>query len=390
MVPKKTTKKMTEDEKLYEELRQAWNEKPFALPKSPEAMKLFKYFFRTREEVEVAKHVECRLLGGRSKTAAEIAKECGKDVKSVKEILERLESRACIVSDEKKGEPGVRKFVQLGIWGILDFMEVLNPVDGESIVHRELAKQYDEKGGLNEWAPSKFPFWRTLIVDKNIEANSKVLTYELAGEIIKANDKFAVAYCGCRVKHRKCNHRIDTCLFFGSAADTKAHHSTVVPGARPVKYITKKQALELLDDCLKEGLIPMTFNNNDPKQSLVMCMCCTCCCQQLGGYATGITGWGNPYQIMKTNFQPKTDREKCRLCLKCVELCPVKARWHHWPHHPDLSDDFIFLEEERCIGCGLCAYHCPEQAITMERVRELTPEPDLVSMFDRMHREGRH
>jgi ferredoxin len=93
---------------------------------------------------------------------------------------------------------------------------------------------------------------------------------------------------------------------------------------------------------------------------------------------------------MRTNFEPKTDREKCNLCEICVKKCPVRARWHHWPHKPDLSDNFIFLEEERCLGCGVCAHLCPREAITMVRVRDYVPEPDLASMWQRMEREARH
>jgi Fe-S-cluster-containing hydrogenase component 2 len=76
--------------------------------------------------------------------------------------------------------------------------------------------------------------------------------------------------------------------------------------------------------------------------------------------------------------------------MQCVEICPVNALWHHWPHKEDLSDNFVFLEEERCIGCGVCAHKCPANAIEMERVRDVIPEPDLFAQWERFHREGRH
>jgi Fe-S-cluster-containing hydrogenase component 2 len=57
-----------------------------------------------------------------------------------------------------------------------------------------------------------------------------------------------------------------------------------------------------------------------------------------------------------------------------VKICPIKARWRHWPVKPDLSDDFIFLDAEKCIGCGLCAYHCSQKALTMVRAAEMEPD----------------
>jgi Pyruvate/2-oxoacid:ferredoxin oxidoreductase delta subunit len=73
-----------------------------------------------------------------------------------------------------------------------------------------------------------------------------------------------------------------------------------------------------------------------------------------------------------------------------VKKCPVRARWHHLPHNPELSDDFIFLEDERCLGCGVCAHLCPRKAISMVRVRDFVPEPDLDSMFKLVYSMARH
>jgi hypothetical protein len=56
----KEKKVMTEEERVYEELRQAFSRPrtPLAAPRSPEAMKLFKFFFPTIEEAEIGKHLE--------------------------------------------------------------------------------------------------------------------------------------------------------------------------------------------------------------------------------------------------------------------------------------------------------------------------------------------
>jgi Pyruvate/2-oxoacid:ferredoxin oxidoreductase delta subunit len=148
--------------------------------------------------------------------------------------------------------------------------------------------------------------------------------------------------------------------------------------------------LKVLYDCFEEGLVASTFNNSHVVESGFICMCCACCCHILGGYARNVTGWGNPYQTMKSNFLPRVDEAKWSKCGHCIALCPVNARWRHWPHKPDLTDDFIFLEEERCIGCRVCAFNCPKEALTMVKVRDFIPEPDLATQLRRVQREARH
>jgi Pyruvate/2-oxoacid:ferredoxin oxidoreductase delta subunit len=408
MKPKKKMMKMTEEEKVYEELRQAFSRPrtPLAAPRSPEAMKLFKFFFPTREEAEIGKHLEAPTAGGRPKTAAEIAEESGKNVEKVEAFLKDLARKAVIRWREKPGAPGVIEYFQNGLWTMAIFpgfaltsdrpegmalrpepvdapsrLKMMDFITAEGKAYKELASRVWDEQFIAERSPSKYPICRTLVLDRTIDAGSKVLTYETTSGVIrgafKKNVHVALRLCGCRVREQKCNHRIDVCFAIGDYA------KSYIP-------VSEADALKRLDEGFKEGLVATTWNNIDPAGAMAICMCCPCCCDILGGYVRNVTGWGNPYQTMKSNFDPKVDREKCNLCELCVKKCPVKARWHHWPHKPDLSDNFIFLEEERCLGCGVCAYLCPQQAITMVRVRDFTPEPDLASMWLRVEKEARH
>ncbi|MFH1650741.1 MAG: 4Fe-4S binding protein [Chloroflexota bacterium] len=382
-------KKLSPEEQVYEELRKTLNESFLNAPRTPSLMKILKFFYPTVEDAEVGRYVECPMVGGKAKTAAEIAGECGKDEAKVAEILNRLYRRAGAI-DRKEREPGVFEYSHGGPLAMTDGLGSLgkdDTIDPSGIMFRQVSNTYHEEGFLMEMGASKYPTFRTLVVNQPIDAEAKVLPYELASEILKSHDKIGLGYCNCRVRQRKCHHRLETCFLL---TEKSMKRSQVVAGARPLRYITHEEALKILEEGFKEGLVATTLNQSDPKQASFICMCCTCCCHILGGYAVNITGWGNPYQMMKSNFQPKRDEAKCTRCHICVDLCPVKALWRHWPHEPDLSDDYIFLEEERCVGCGICAFNCPNHALTMVKVRDFTPEPDVTSMIHRSRREARH
>jgi Pyruvate/2-oxoacid:ferredoxin oxidoreductase delta subunit len=377
--------RIKEEDKVYEELRQRMNRLSFGAPRGPEEMKLLKMFFPTIEEAEIALHLDSQFFRtAKSKTADEIAAETGKDIAKVQELLDKLARRGSIKWKEKEGEPGVKGYflvaslMSLAIWA--GVTPGLHTPEGKAL-NEQAVKVF--KGQLTqERSPSKYPISRTLTVDTQIDATSKVLPYETVRGVIRRavenNLPIFIDDCGCRIRERKCNHKLDTCIHFGWS----------VSPDRP--SVSEEEALKVLDESAKEGLVPTTWNNTDPAGASGICMCCSCCCYILGGYARNNTGWGNPHQTMRSNFEPQCDREKCTLCELCVKKCPVNALWHHYPHKPDLSDDFIFLENERCIGCGVCAYICPTHALTMVKVRDFVPEPDLPSMWEKNEREARH
>lgn len=363
---------MTEEEKVYDELRQT-----YGVQRSPAMMKLLEFLFPNLEEAEIGRHLEDLYTGGRAKTAVEIAEETGKDVKRVEEILERISRKIIIKWREREGEPGVREYYNTGSRGLKNAWGHVGKDDAEGTTFRGLInKVLDEQGGR---VPKFKP--RTLMIDKTVHADTRTLPYEIASEIIKwkikAGTPVALMWCNCRLYRRKCNRKADNCIAFGPLADFYVQASKSVPGARPVNYVTEEEALKCLEESFKEGLVAQVMTTTTSKERDIesrfkdisgICMCCSCCCEQLSRYVE----WGDVGRLPE--FVPESNQEKCTLCETCVKICPVRARWHHWPLEPDLSDDFIFLDAEKCIGCGLCAYHCSPQALTMVRARELTPE----------------
>jgi len=76
----------------------------------------------------------------------------------------------------------------------------------------------------------------------------------------------------------------------------------------------------------------------------------------------GIRQFNNPNTVASSNFLPEYEIEDCAFCEKCVELCPM--------YTIELIDEEsenkrIEINTDRCIGCGVCAFNCPNEAITM-------------------------
>jgi len=47
----------------------------------------------------------------------------------------------------------------------------------------------------------------------------------------------------------------------------------------------------------------------------------------------------------------------------------------------------MFIQEEKCIGCGLCASFCTQEAITMGKVRDYVPAQTLAEVNERYEKE---
>ncbi len=67
---------------------------------------------------------------------------------------------------------------------------------------------------------------------------------------------------------------------------------------------------------------------------------------------------------------------------------PMKANLYHAAH--DKEPERILFFEDRCIGCRLCAYHCPNNAIKMVKIKNDVPEATPREAFMRVEAEKVH
>jgi ferredoxin len=129
---------------------------------------------------------------------------------------------------------------------------------------------------------------------------------------------------------------------------------TTEPPVAP--FVTKEEALAVLDKTEKIGLVHTVSNVADGV--IYVCNCCGCCC----GILRGITEFGIEKSVAASNYHSVIDPAKCQGCGTCIERCHMKAI--------TAQNDISIVDLAKCIGCGLCVTGCPVKVARLERKAE--------------------
>ncbi|TFF87235.1 MAG: 4Fe-4S dicluster domain-containing protein [Promethearchaeota archaeon] len=383
-------------ENVYEKIRINMNSTwPLKLPKHEKVLKLLELIFPA-EEAELIALFKSPLMD--VKSARKIAKLLDLSEEEVNSILERMAKKGTILKS------GKTRFSMMPIMpGLFEFYFVAGK--GENI--KEAAKVFHEVvdlGLLNEWYNSRYPFFRTvpssslsnkipttdtksdsttIEIDQQVDSHHKILIYEDILKYIEEASSITVVNCACRTTAAllgdKCDKPLDVCMALNFASEALNAYGLG-------KNLTKEEAIQTLKRAEDHGLVHTVINSAGLNSQMFICNCCTCHC----GVLSGLTQFNNPNAFARSNFRPEIDKTICKMCEKCVEICPMDAMWHHWPHNKELSDEFIAIKDNRCIGCGLCAHHCPTNAIKMIKVYDDKPVNDLLGVFKKMEETKNH
>jgi len=271
----------------------------------------------------------------------EIAKKLSKDESEIAEKLRNLYMRGIVII-EKMTSCGPR-YNTTKAGKFMDFILFDPRYDKYGDEFLDLWKSFYEETQLipppEEIVSSDF---RVLPLEETIK-NTKILSYEQTSQIIKSAEKIALQLCACRKRERNCDAPLETCISLNRLAK-------YVLKRKIGRELTKEEALKLLKDCEKIGLIHQTANNDHPD---VICNCCPCCC----AFLRSVIYYRNKAAIVKSRFRPEVDPSKCRNCLKCTRVCYFSAMINKEGRR-------VFIEEN-CYGCGLCVAACPNGAIEM-------------------------
>jgi len=208
--------------------------------------------------------------------------------------------------------------------------------------------------------------FRVIPVQKSLKTQTLIMPYDEVEKIIDNARYICLAKCMCKTRTefmgvRECKNKypLETCMPLNQGAKYYIERGLG-------REISKKEAKELCKEFNKMGLIHTTENFSDDRHTL-LCNCCPCCCNPLGG----ITKWDKPNSVAAANYiaEVKSPKE-CERCETCVEKCIFKAII--------LNEGGPEINNERCMGCGVCVVNCPSGVIDLKRIeKEKTPRSFL-------------
>ena len=255
--------------------------------------------------------------------------------------LEAMAQKGLIFRIQKKDDPlySAAQFV-VGIWEYHH-----NDLDEELI--RDV-NEYMPTLMKKSWLSTKTKQLRVVPVAQSVSAETAVMPFEAAEEIINKQSKIIVAPCICRKEQKMigngCDKPMEACLIFGGGAYYYEKNGLG-------REIDKREALDILKAGVEAGLVLQPGNQ---QKSMNICMCCGCCC----GVLKNLKTLDKPARMVHTNYFAQVDEELCTACETCVERCQMDAI---------TVDETAQVDLDRCIGCGLCVTDCPTEAMMLKQ-----------------------
>jgi ferredoxin len=315
-----------------------------------------------------------------SQTMAQLVETSGFSEETVERLATSLAKKGLIFNQPSSSGLMIYRLLPLMLVGLMEY-KFMVPLEGND-AEREMAglfeklltdlrgevqNNYDAMASLFEASP---PIDRTIStgktesgkpitiipVEKSVAVSEEfVLPSQSVEEIIDKFDDIAVGRCFCRQRrhllgdHCHTDAPTENCFTFGKSA-----RHTIAQGF--ARRVSKEDALEIMDNAAKAGLIHKAFHpgarESSPETSI--CNCCKDCCDTLRLWREGTLPL-----INSTYHLSVIDENACTGCGICLEWCPTDAI--------SLEDDAVAVRDESaCLGCGVCSRFCPEEAIFLQ------------------------
>ena len=222
-----------------------------------------------------------------------------------------------------------------------------------------ISESESEKSSLaDEGRPSE----EEIVKARKTRHFGQVIPIEDVEKVLDIVDSITRLPCGCRfISIGKTDKR----YCFGLGMDKWGILGKFPDATSSLEVLEKEEAQKIIREYDKEGLLHSIWTGVTP-YIIGICNCDRDCCVML----RGIRQFNNPNVVASSNFLPQYEIENCVFCKKCTELCPM---YTIELIDEDSENKRIEINTDRCIGCGVCAFNCKSEAITMVKKFDKIP-----------------
>ena len=344
----------------YEKLAKVLDTIPNGFPPADDGshLKVLEWIFEP-EEAELASQLKLR-----GETLDEISTRLDRPKDELEETLNLMHEKGQISTWMSKSA-GARKYGLLP-WAVGIYEEQLNRMDTE---FAQLLEQYfQNENGFKRVVASEPVIFQVVPVNQAVSTELEIHNFQQAEELIGSAASWGVRDCICRKQKslidEGCDYPLSVCLAFAPNRENAFDDDPLT------KTITKEESLRLLKEAEDAGLVHCTYNVKAGQTFI--CNCCTCCC----GVLRGVDKVAEPREYIKTDFVMTVNADLCTGCETCIERCQFGAL--------SVPEDVCVVDPKRCIGCGVCAVVCPEEALKIKRVEKPEKPDSPKNQLDRM------
>ena len=339
---------MAKEDNVYRELQVHLDQHPVGYPKtiSGAEIKVLKHIF-TPEEAKVATFLDYRFQPFEAIYEKQASSGYLRD--DLKKLLDQIASKGGIGYRSRDGQYFYCN-MPLVVGMYEGFLDNLTP---------DFITDFEKYTGSPAFGISflstAVPQMRTIPIAESITPDHQVSSFDQVSALIEESPgPFVVIECICRKKKamegERCNvtDRTETCLAANETAAAVLAHDMG-------REISKQDAIDLLAENTKEGLVLQPSNTQEIE---FVCSCCGCCCGMLSIQKQ----LPRPLDFWASNYFAVMDMDKCTKCGICARKCQVDAITVKKKNKKITQ---VKLNTKKCIGCGNCVSACKFDAITL-------------------------
>ena len=336
---------------VYEKLIPAINVRSTTFPavKCDEFFDLVSFLFTPRE-AEIFAAMPFGL-----DTIEEIAENLPeKDLKKLEAELEVMADKGLIHIREQKGKKAYEALPFVP--GLVEF-QLLRGLNDER--HQKIAVLLRDYGkGLFKAVMSgavpkldvSAPPGKKIPVDMEIEHKTTIVPLQELKDLIKKAEHIAVGTCVCRhqgaLLGKPSTKPVNNCMMLGESGKFAIERGFST-------RLTQDEAIKRLEEAEEAGLIH-SFANSPDLYSNILCNCYKDHCLIMKTTRKSPV----PSQSVNARWVIRIKDEDCTACEACIPRCQMDAL--------KMVDGKLVREELRCIGCGICMWACPTDALVLD------------------------